>query len=95
MTKVMMHSDPLSGLFYDAICHADDRDVCTIVSTLSNVMVASALLNEIKPVVYEDGHVQVIIPADEADEQVWGVFYAVKECMEQAAEQHPENLRMY
>ena len=92
MTKVMINIDELSGIMYDCLNHSDDYDVCTIMSTLSNVLVEAALRAGYEPKEYKPGHVRIDIPAGiEATE----TFRTVEAVIHQVAEQHPEYIKIY
>lgn len=93
MTKVIMNIDPLSGvIMYDCMMHADDYDVCTIISTLTNVLVETATRLCHPPAVYESGHVRIDMPYSEKAAWMFETVFAV---IQQAAEQHPDHIRIY
>lgn len=93
MTKVIMNIDPISGsIMYDCLNHAGDESVCTIMSTLSNVLVETIRRYGLLPTTYEKGHVRIDIPYSE---QAALMFEIVSEVIKQAAEQHPEHIRIY
>lgn len=92
MTKVFMNIDEISGMYYESINHAGDNAVCTIVSTLSNVIVEQCFIEEHEPTIYNKGHVRVDMPYSK-DAQT--VFRAVEGVMRQAAHQHPDHIKIY
>lgn len=92
MTKVLMNIDELNGIMYDCLNHSDDYDVCTIMSTLSNVLVEAALRAGYEPKEYQKGHVRIDIPAGTS---VTETFRAVEGVIHQVAEQHPEYIKIY
>lgn len=92
MTKVFMNIDEISGMYYESINHAGDNAVCTIVSTLSNVIVEQCFIEGHEPTIYNKGHVRVDMPYSK-DAQT--VFRAVEGVMRQAAHQHPEHIKIY
>lgn len=47
---------------YDCINHADNHDVCLIMSTLSNVLVITAIEAGYTPDLYQCGHVKLTLP---------------------------------
>lgn len=93
MTKAMLHIDPKEGIYFDCLNHAGDYDVCTIVSTLCNVLVASCLRRNIEPRTYESGHVTLDI--NRAEKSLTEVFNAVWDVFKQVAEQHPDCVELY
>lgn len=93
MTKVILNIDESSRLMFDCINHSDDHDVCTIVSTLCNVLVAEADRIDIEPTVYNKGHVRIDIPF--ADQITQIVFQDVMRCIQEAEHQNPQYLRVY
>lgn len=93
MTKVMMHLENYNEIYFDCVNHSDDHDVCTIVSTLCNVLVMACNRARWKPSVYEEGHVMIDIP--NASLGLQEVFYAVKNVFEEVAEQNPDNVKLY
>ena len=92
MTKVLMNIDPISGITYDCLNHAGDESVCVIMSTLSNVLVEAAIRAGHPPNEYNKGHVRIDIPPNTAADET---FRTVKAVIEQAAEQHPDHIRIY
>ena len=93
MTKAILTIDESSNLMFDCINHADDHDSCTIVSTLCNVLTQRVLDLGDEPTVYNKGHVRIDIP--QADQATITVFQTVYKCMEQAAKQAPDFIRIY
>ena len=92
MTKVMMNIDEISGMYYECIEHSDDHDVCTIISTLSNVIVEECFVEGHEPTIYNSGHVRVDMPYSK---EAYTVFRVVEGVMRQVARQHPENIKIY
>lgn len=92
MTKILMNIKP-DSVYMDCINHANNHDVCTIISTLCNVCVAECIRNGISPKIYEDGH--VLIDAVFADKKASEVFEAVALTLSQVAEEHPTYVRIY
>lgn len=92
MTKVMINIDDISGMYYEAMTHADDHDACTIVSTLSNVIVEQCFIEGHEPTIYNKGHVRVDMPYSK---DAYTVFRAVEGVMQQAARQHPDHIKIY
>lgn len=92
MTKVMMNFDEMSGIFFDCINHADDHDACTIVSTLCNVLVEACFRAGHEPTTYNPGHVRIDMPSTP---ETLEVFRTVQFVMTQAAEEHPDFIKIY
>lgn len=94
MTKVMMNIDKLNkSIMYDCMNHADDHDACTIMSTLSNVLVEECFRSDHEPTTYNPGHVRIDIEG--ADDKTIHTFETVYAIMKQAARQQPEHIRIY
>ena len=92
MTKVMMNIDEISGMYYEVIEHSDDHDVCTIISTLSNVIVEECFVEGHEPTIYNSGHVRVDMPYSK---EAYTVFRAVEGVLHQVARQNPECVKIY
>lgn len=92
MTKVMMNIDEISGIFFDCINHADDHDACTIMSTLCNVLVEACFRAEHEPTIYNPGHVRIDMPYTP---ETLETFRTVEAVMKQAAQQHPDFIKIY
>ena len=92
MTKVMMNIDEISGIFFDCINHAEDHDACTIMSTLCNVLVEECFHEGCEPTIYNKGHVRIDMPYSES---AYKVFRIVEGVMHQAADQHPDHIKIY
>lgn len=94
MTKIMMDINPLlRTIMFDCQSHADDHDACTIVSTLTNVLVEAAIRAKSCPTAYGKGHVRLDISG--ADDKTIYLFETVLEVMKQAADQQPDYIRIY
>lgn len=87
MTKVILtvHRD---SVFFECSGHSGDHDVCTIVSTLTNVLAVQS-----HPQVYDSGRVRIIDNDPSASTKA--VFKAVEKCFHEAAKQHPDHLKVY
>lgn len=92
MTKVFMNIDEISGMYYECMNHAGDHDVCTIVSTLSNVIAEECFIEGHEPTIYNKGHVRVDMPYSK---EAYTVFRAVEGVMNQVARQHPDHIKIY
>lgn len=93
MTKVMMNINKSGDIMFDCQNHADDHDVCTIMSTLSNVLVEATFMAGKEPTTYNPGHVRIDIY--DADFSTLEIFRAVMGVIKQAAKQHPEFIKIY
>ena len=93
MTKVMLRVDEHGGVFYDCMNHSGDHDVCTIMSTLSNVLVAECFRAGYEPTEYNPGHVRIDI--GRASYPLIEVFRCVDDVIGKVAEQNPENIKVY
>lgn len=93
MTKVILNIDKSGNIMFDCLNHADDHDACTIVSTLCNVLVEACFQAGSEPTVYNPGHVRIDL--FDADFNTLEIFRIVHKVMQQAAEQHPDFIRIY
>lgn len=93
MTKVMMNIDRQNNIMFDCVNHADNYDACTIVSTLCNVLVEASCRADCEPTIYNPGHVRLDIP--KAQNDTLEIFETVMAVMKQAADQHPEFIKIY
>jgi uncharacterized protein YsxB (DUF464 family) len=94
MTKAIADIDPLArSIMVDCQNHAEDINVCTIISTLCNVMVEAAFKLDKEPTIYNPGHVRIDI--EDADDKTLYLFETVWGVMRQAAEQHPDDIKLY
>lgn len=93
VTKVMYNADPMNGIYYECLNHADDHDVCTIISTLSNVMVEACLKADCEPTEYSKGHVRIDMPL--TDDYTLYVCDTVFKQIQNVARLHPENVKIY
>lgn len=80
-------------IMYDCINHAGDHDVCTIVSTLTNVLVEATFAIGYEPTTYDEGHVRLDIP--DADFVTMELFRIVLKQLKEVANQHPDYLKIY
>lgn len=92
MTKIIYRNTD-HNIYFDCVNHADDHDVCTIVSTLVNVLVAECLKSEIAIKTYEPGH--VTISAENANEFVSNAFETVNLLLSQVAEEYKSYVKLY
>lgn len=94
MTKIMMDINPLlRTIMFDCRNHADDHDACTIISTLTNVLVEASMRAKCSPTAYGKGHVRLDIEG--ADDKTIYLFETVFEVMRQAADQQSDHIKIY
>jgi hypothetical protein len=94
MTKVIISMGEDGGaFFFDCENHSGDHDVCTITSTLCNVVVARCQEKGYKIDEYREGHVR--IAGNRCDEQTNAVLRSVLRVFEQVQEQNPGALKVY
>ena len=93
MTKVMLNADDLGGVFYDCMNHSGDHDVCTVMSTLSNVLVEACFRAGCEPTEYNPGHVR--IDMEQADPMTVELFRTVGSVIEKFAKQYPDYVKIY
>lgn len=94
MTKILLDINDY-GLMFDCINHADDHDVCTIVSTLCNVLVKACTRfdNEFEPTIYQKGHVRIDLKM--TDSTLIEIFNTVLSLLKEVQRQHPEYVKVY
>lgn len=93
MTRLILNIDKKTNIYFDCENHAEDHDVCTIISTLCNVLVAEMIRIGLSPQIYQEGHVRIEIP--EAGYLTAYLFQTVKTVFEEVAEQEPKHVRIY
>ena len=95
MTKVIFQFDKDGSLMFDCINHSGDHDVCTIVSTLCNVLVEACARfdSNFEPTVYNEGHVR--IDMNMTDDALRDTFHTVEGVMHHVMHQHPEHIKIY
>lgn len=93
MTKTIFNYSSNGDIMFDCINHAEDHDACTIMSTLSNVLVEACIRAGSEPTIYNKGHVRIDLY--KADSPTIETFKIVESVMRQAGEQHPDHIRVY
>lgn len=90
MTTVTISHSWFSA-FLNVEGHAGDHDVCTIISTITN-MVAAALPEGVEPDIYEDGH--VMIKRDAAERRVIAVTEVAETMFKELEAEYPEHIKV-
>jgi len=93
MTKVIMDIHEDGSIFFDCENHSDDYDVCTIVSTLCNVLVVASNRANFEPTEYKPGHVRIYIP--KAEYPLIETFRAVEDTLKEVQKQNPKYVKIY
>ena len=94
MTKVIISiGDDGSSFFFDCENHSGDHDVCTIASTLCNVVVQRCMDMGYEIDEYKEGHVR--ISGDKCDEGTNMVMRTVLKVFEEVQRQNPDHLKVY
>lgn len=94
MTKVIMNiTSNRHDIFFDCENHAGDHDVCTIISTLCNVLVAHTLRLGAKPTEYKEGHVRIDL--EYASQPTMEVFESVLMVFKEIEKNHPDTVKIY
>lgn len=94
MTKIILTiTANRKDIFFDCLNHTGDHDVCTIISTLCNVLVAECLRLNTKPTIYEEGHVRIDL--EYASAPTIEVFRAVEEVFKGVERNHPDIVKVY
>lgn len=93
MTKILLIvNEELANIYCEVLDHSEDHDTCTIVSTLTNVMIAEAMRAGVEPRL-NGPSVKIII--DDADEKTLEVFQVVKQVLKEAEKQNKRHMKMY
>lgn len=94
-TKVLFTYNKDGSLLFDCYNHAGDHDVCTIVSTLCNVLVEACVRFDLnfEPTIYNKGHVRIDLSM--TNDEIREIFHVVEGVMHQAMHQHPEHIYIY
>ena len=93
MTKVVFNYEKNGDILFDCMNHADDHDVCTIISTLCNVLVEECFAVDSEPTVYNPGHVRIDLY--EASYPTLEVFRVVEKQIQHVAKQNPDFVKIY
>ena len=94
MTKEKMYIDTeAKEIYFDCIDHADNKDVCIMCSTLSNVLICACRRANIEPTKDEDGHLTISVP--KATDTLISVFKAVQDVFDEVEYQFPFQLKVY
>lgn len=93
MTNITMSIGVGNNLFYDAEYHAGEHDACTIISTVSSMLIAEAERCGIKPAVLEKGHCRIGIP--DASPEAVEVWKCAEEVLTDLSHQMPQYVRMW
>lgn len=92
MTKVLFNYGD-EGIFFDCLNHAGDDWVCACASTLCNLLAYTCTRKGVKPLKFDEGHVQIDIP--KADEYLRELFEDVEAVFQGLQEHYPEFIKMY
>lgn len=92
MTKVITDIDIKNGIMFDCQNHAGDHDLCTIISTLCNVLVEQSLHAGVEPTIYNEGHVRIDMPFSGT---AWETLHIVMDLLRQLEKQHPDHIKIY
>ena len=94
MTKVIISiADNGGAFFFDCENHSDDHDVCTIASTLCNVIVSWCMERGYRIDDYKPGHVR--ITGDDCDKATDALLRTILRVFEQVQEQNPAFIKVY
>lgn len=90
MTTVTINHSWFSA-FLDVEGHAGDHDLCTIISTIAN-MVAASLPEGVEPDIYTDG--RVMIKRDVAERRVIAVMEVAEMLFKELEEEFPDKIKV-
>lgn len=94
MTKIIISpGDDGGSFFFDCENHSGDHDVCTIASTLCNVVAQRCMDQGYEIDIYEPGHVR--ISGDKCDEGTNVVLRTVLKVFEELQYQNPDFVKVY
>lgn len=91
MTQVTISIDR-DTCYLDILEHAGNHDVCTIVSTVANVILMH-YPNDFEPEIWQPGHVRIM--DCHANEETKAVFRAAKKTLQGLALQEPGYIVVY
>lgn len=93
MTKIIFNVKENGEIFFDCENHSGDHDVCTIVSTLCNVLVRATEKADLVVDEYESGHVRIYIPQTKSclREQ----FLTILDIFEELQTENPKYIKIY
>ena len=92
MTKEIMKIDG-DSIYFDCRCHAGNREVCAMCSTICNMITCACDRHGIPPAVDEDGHISYNI--EHASKALRHVFEDAQRCFDAIAEEFPDYLKCY
>ncbi len=94
MTKLIMDvRDDDSALYFECIMHVGDHDICTMVSTLCNVLVLRCDQRDYDVDIYNEGHVRINI--ERADAGTCAVARALLDSFMYLEEMYPDYVKVY
>lgn len=93
MTRVIFHVGGGSA-YIDINMHSGDHDVCTMISTIANVIICGTEeRGNIVTKVYEPGHVRMC--GEHIDTHDMHILEAARTALECIEDEHPEHIRIY
>lgn len=93
MTKILMViNEEDKSIYCEMLEHSEDHDTCTIVSTLSNVLIAECLRIGVEPKL-NGPSVKLIL--SECEEKTMEVFRVVKDVLIEAEKQNKRYMKIY
>lgn len=90
MTRVTI-SHRWPSVFVDVDGHAGDHDVCTIISTVCN-MIVMALPENVEPEIYSDGRVRII--RDAAERKLIDVVMTAEDVFRELQDRYPDCIKV-
>ena len=93
MTKEMMNIDSKGGIYFDCRDHAENKDVCIMCSTLSNLLIVACMDYGIEPKDDVDGHLSFDIV--DAPVELVKLFRWVQTVFDAMQTQFPDYLTVY
>lgn len=93
MTKIIFNVKEDGEIFFECENHSGEHDVCTIVSTLCNVLVRATEKQKLAIDKYEEGHVRIYIP--QAKPCLKEQFIVILNMLEELAGDNPNYIKIY
>lgn len=96
MTQMMMNIDAKGSIFFDCRDHAEDREICAMVSTICNMLIVACKRFDIEPKEISEGDIaHVCFDIPEAPEPLMLMFKSARDCFCELEDQFPFRVKVY
>lgn len=93
MSKVIITIEGDGNIYFEVVNHSENYDVCTIVSTLCNVMIKAMERHKFPVLTQEEGHVRIIV--NHADDALVELTKTIRDTFYEVEDQHPYFVKVY